>query len=223
MAKIKKILSYKGEKIAYYLVLRQQKYIRLKIENEQIIISAPLGAHDWEIEHLIYKNISKIMKIIELNKNHRNIQIEHPSFVKILGERKEVTFVNDKKLLDNNSFMLYETSEETIKKMYKKLAIQKYNYFLSRLHHWKTIMGLEFENFTLKEMKGKWGICYPSQSKIVLNIRLIHYPQIAIDYVVIHELSHLVHKNHSKDFWYLIEKYLPNYKSVSELLKVNVL
>ncbi|QHX36420.1 M48 family metallopeptidase [Spiroplasma sp. BIUS-1] len=221
--KQKKTLSYKGQKIEYFLTLRDQKFIRLKLEDTNIYVSAPFQVFDFEIEQLIYKNIHKIQKIIDYREKHKFFSIEKDGFIKINNEKIPAKFEKEIDIKNKTSFKLYESEEDTVKAMYKKLAIIYKDYFQESVDRNKQIMDLDFKNLTIKSMKGKWGVCYPEKSKIVLNTRLLHFPKEALDYVVIHELSHLVHKNHSKDFWRHVEKYMPNYKNISEILKVNVL
>ncbi|AGR41876.1 M48 family metallopeptidase [Spiroplasma diminutum] len=221
--KILKTLSYKGQKIEYFLTLRDQKYIRLKLEDTNIFVSAPLTAYDWEIERLIYANIQKIQKIIDYKQKNQMFLISSKGFVKIEDQKIPAFFSEEIDKTNKMSFKIYETNEETIKRMYKKIALNYFGYFEKIIDKYKEIMDLDFKNLSIRTMKGKWGVCFPEKSKIVLNTRLIHYPKIALEYVVVHELSHLVHKNHSKDFWRHVEKYMPNYKNISEILKVNVL
>lgn len=78
--------------------------------------------------------------------------------------------------------------------------------------------GLTFNALKFRVMKGRWGSC--SQSKtITLNVALIDLPWPNIDYVLIHELSHTVHMNHSERFWSLVEQHAPNYKILKKQLR----
>ncbi len=220
---MKKTLSYKGQKIDYFLTLRDQKFIRLKLDDTNIYVSAPYQVYNWEVEQLIYRNIQKIQKIIDYREKNQFYLIADEGFIKIDNKKIVAKFLEKIDNKDKMSFKIYDNKEETVKKMYKKLAISYFNYFEQTINKYKQIMNLDFKNLTIKIMKVKWGVCYPEKSKIVLNTRLVHFPKIALEYVVIHELSHLVYKNHSKDFWRHVERYMPNYKNVSEILKVNVL
>ncbi|ASP28638.1 zinc metalloprotease [Spiroplasma corruscae] len=217
-----KKLSYKGKIIEYFLTFKSQRYIRLKVVDKKILVSAPIQAEDWEIEGLIYKNISKILKVMSNQGSMFNISEE--GYIKIFGQIKKAFFLENPSINSPEYvFKVYENEQETIKKMYKKLSITHFNYFLKIINKWKDIMGLDFKNLTVKEIKSKWGVCFPEKSKIVLNIRLIHYPIEALEYVAVHELAHLVHKNHSKSFWNYVEHILPNYKNMSDILKVGTL
>lgn len=221
MAKLKKQLNYKGDVIDYTLILRDnQRSFRIRNENENILVSAPKNTNEWEIELFIYKYIDKFLKLVNLRKQYIKFQIGNPGFVKIFNEKQEAFFVEEPLKKTDNTFKIYDEVEKTVKHMYNKLAQTYASFFKSRVDHWKAIMGLDFKNLTIKEMKRKWGVCYPQKSTIVLNIRLVHYPLECLDSVIIHELAHLVHPNHSKDFKHFVLKYCPNYKTYNEWLKV---
>ncbi|MGL4382745.1 MAG: M48 metallopeptidase family protein, partial [Bacilli bacterium] len=64
-----------------------------------------------------------------------------------------------------------------------------------------------------------FGACYYKKALITFACMLLQYDYMAIDYDIIHELAHFIHPNHSKRFYYLIQKYMPNYKEAEALLK----
>ena len=68
-------------------------------------------------------------------------------------------------------------------------------------------------------MKTRWGVCNKKTNTVTLNSELIKYDISKIDYVIIHELSHFLHFNHSRSFWNQVEKYCPNYKKIRNELK----
>ena len=68
-------------------------------------------------------------------------------------------------------------------------------------------------------MKSRWGVCNTKTKRVTLNLELIKKNISCLDYVIVHELSHLIHANHSKDFWDLVEKNYPEYKKVRKLMK----
>ena len=68
-------------------------------------------------------------------------------------------------------------------------------------------------------MTSRWGVCNIRNHNVTLNIELSKYDMDCLDYVIVHELSHFIHHNHSKSFWNLVEKYYPNYKISRKKLK----
>ena len=80
------------------------------------------------------------------------------------------------------------------------------------------IMGLKYSRITITSAKTRFGSC-SSKGNVSFSYRLMLYPEAAIDYVVVHELAHLVEMNHSPAFYKVIEKVLPDYKERKKLLK----
>jgi predicted metal-dependent hydrolase len=71
-----------------------------------------------------------------------------------------------------------------------------------------------------RKMKTRWGVCNIKTGVITINSELNKYPKVCLEYVIVHELSHLVHSAHNKNFWNLVEKHLPNYKQRIKLLSL---
>lgn len=71
----------------------------------------------------------------------------------------------------------------------------------------------------IKDLKSMYGVCYYNKDRIGISLRMIHEPIWVIEYVVVHELAHFIHQNHSKDFYSLIKEKLPNYKEAITYLK----
>jgi predicted metal-dependent hydrolase len=107
-----------------------------------------------------------------------------------------------------------DLSEERIDELKKsaKLIIPK------KVEHYSKIMGLTYGRITITSAKTRFGSC-SAKGNLSFSYRLMLYPDVAIDYVVIHELAHRVHMDHSRAFYKTVEKYMPDYKNVKQLLK----
>ena len=79
-------------------------------------------------------------------------------------------------------------------------------------------MGLRPAGVTITSARTRFGSC-SAKGRLCFSWRLMQYPPEAIDYVVVHELAHLVHMNHGPEFYALIERYLPDYKARRKLLR----
>ena len=103
-------------------------------------------------------------------------------------------------------------------------------WFKNRIHEdvdlmvgkYAPMIGVEPGRITFKDMKSRWGSCGKS-GDISLNLRLIHLPKNALEYVVIHELCHLRYRCHSKRFWQLVESVMPGDIPSSKTLEGAVL
>lgn len=91
-------------------------------------------------------------------------------------------------------------------------------YLKERTDYFSGIMGLEPTGIKITSAKKRFGSC-SAKNSICYSWRLTLYPKEAIDYVVVHELAHIAHKNHGPHFYALIEKYLPDYKEREKLLR----
>ena len=101
----------------------------------------------------------------------------------------------------------------------KKILIARAKSYLPwRTEEYAYIMGLKPTGVRITSARTRFGSCSPKNS-ICYSWRLMQYPQAAIDYVVVHELAHILHKDHSKEFYKTIEKYLPDYRERRKLLK----
>lgn len=91
-------------------------------------------------------------------------------------------------------------------------------YLVAKTNYYATIMGLKCGRITITSAATRFGSC-SSKGNISYSYRLMMYPDAAREYVVVHELAHLVHMNHSPEFYSLVEKYMPDYKQRRMLLK----
>lgn len=105
------------------------------------------------------------------------------------------------------------TNEE--EKLLKEKALP---YLTERTNYFSAIMGVKPTGIKITSAKKRFGSC-SAKNSICYSWRLMQYPSEAIDYVVVHELAHIVHKNHGSDFYKMIETYLPDYKNREKLLK----
>lgn len=89
-----------------------------------------------------------------------------------------------------------------------------------RLEYLAEIMQIDYASLTINNTKSRWGSCDKNRN-IKLNFRLIMLPHKVLDFVLIHELAHIIEFNHSKDFYKIISLVMPNYKLQQKILKEN--
>lgn len=112
-------------------------------------------------------------------------------------------------------------SPDTIKRMevmdrrYRQAAR---DYFTKRCAYYRQFTGGCYTRITIRDQKTRWGSC-SSTGTLSFNYRLMFAPPRVLDYVVVHELCHLTHMNHSRDFWNLVASVMPDYKQYRTWLK----
>ena len=108
----------------------------------------------------------------------------------------------------------YNLSDEELKKLIKQAKI----YIPRRVEYYSRLMNLTPAGIKITKAKKRFGSCSGSNG-LCFSCYLMLYSESAIDYVIVHELAHIKHHNHSRDFYKLIEEYLPDYKERIEQLK----
>lgn len=104
---------------------------------------------------------------------------------------------------------------EILEKRYRKAAK---DCFTSRVAYYHTFTGGNYTSITVRDQRSRWGSC-SSRGTLSFNYRLLFAPPKVLDYVVVHELCHLTHMNHSKDFWNLVEQIMPDYRIYKQWLR----
>ena len=121
----------------------------------------------------------------------------------------EIEFSSDKiYAYDKKSFDKYINNE--IVRIYSERLNYYYNLFEERI---------PIPNLKIRKMSSRWGVCNTKNHNVTLNYQLSRYDIECLNYVIVHELCHFVHPNHSKKFWLLVEKYYPEYKKIRKILK----
>ncbi len=118
-----------------------------------------------------------------------------------------------------------QKKEQGITVQQKKALEERYRraaqeYIPKRVAFFQTFVGGSYERITIRDQKTRWGSC-SSKGTLSFNWRLMLAPPTVLDYVVVHELCHLTHMNHSKEFWLAVEEVMPDYKKYRNWLKEN--
>ncbi len=88
-------------------------------------------------------------------------------------------------------------------------------------HRWEEEMNLHASKIKTRAMRSRWGSCNPTTRSITINTLLASYPRQCLDYVIVHELAHIIHPNHSPQFWEIVATYHPQHKATRQLLRTH--
>jgi predicted metal-dependent hydrolase len=86
------------------------------------------------------------------------------------------------------------------------------------LDKWQPIIGVQAKGWGIKKMKTKWGSCNPTAQRVWFNLELAKKPELCLEYIVVHELVHLLERNHTVRFTALMDGFLPNWRVCRETL-----
>lgn len=144
-------------------------------------------------------------------------EIKECKNVKIyIDDKKQMIKVTVPKNLEESE--IKKRVDKLIKKHLKNATEE---ILMETLPYWNNIMNLEHNTMVVKDTIGRYGSCIPTKKALQFSSRIAMLPQHAVDAIVVHELSHIVYRNHDRDFYNLVEKYIPNYKEIDKWLKSN--
>lgn len=196
----------------------------------KVRVSAPIGMSDDAIRTFVVgrlgwiKNKKANFKGQERQTIRKYISGESHYF---LGKRYRLEVLNSEKhpraYLKGKSKLVIEVNANSTAERREKLLYRFYreqlNKILSSLvSKWSKKMALEAPFWGVRRMKTKWGSCNEKSRRIWFNLELIKKPENCIEYVVVHELVHLIERTHNDKFVSLIEKFLPKWKEEKEEL-----
>ena len=208
------IYTFNGKEYDVEITRKSNKNTYIRIKDGKIVVSTSYFVTNRQIEKMLDKNHVFLEKSIKKSSEKKE-KIENHI---ILGEKYDIIIMNNMEEIDYQNKKIYLDSiskyDSLMKKETRKLFEErlKYNYDLFEEK-------IKFPSLTIRKMSTRWGTCNRRNNKVTINSELFRYSIEEIDYVIIHELSHLVHFNHSKDFWNVVSKYCPNYKEIRKRLK----
>ena len=86
------------------------------------------------------------------------------------------------------------------------------------VQHYAELLGIEAPPVRIRIQTAKWGCCTPKNG-IILNVKILLAPPVVAEYLIVHELAHIPHRNHQAEFWEEVERLMPNYRDAEALLK----
>ena len=190
-------------------------YIRVK-DDMKIYVTTNYLTSKRYIKNLLDENYSYLVKMI----NNMCKKNEKKDLFFYLGNSYDIIFVNDLKRIDvdSDNLVIYASNMRELNRWYNKVIkdtfIERFNYIYNIFDEVNVMPSLK-----IRKMKSRWGVYNRVKHSVTLNSELIKYNIRCLDYVIVHELSHVIHFDHSKKFWSLVSKYCNNYKDVKKELK----
>ncbi|MCL4384956.1 MAG: M48 family metallopeptidase [Actinobacteria bacterium] len=229
-----KLTTKCGDRIIEFEVkYKNRKTLAIQIEPlEKISVFSPRGlSEETIIEKVKSKSrwiIKKLLDFQETGYNHFNKNFADGEMFMYLGRDYSLhiqlnkNFKRPEVMLNDGKLSIITPSKE---KLVLKKALGKWyrkeaeKIILKRIELIKPkFNNIELGQIKIKEQKKRWGSC-TFKGNLLFNWRIVMAPYCVIDYIIVHELSHLVHKNHSKKFWDMVESILPDYKERKKWLR----
>lgn len=225
---------HKNREIKFNIIYRKRKTMSLEIKRDGIInVIAPNGLDKTFIVDKVKNKsdwiIKKLDEIEVLNNNRYIRSYESGDIFLYLGNEYILEVLVDQSTigttvsLENNKLIVRSNSnnkdviQRALKKWYtdETLGIVK-----ERVNYYKLFFEDTVTSIKIKDQKSRWASC-TYKNEILFNLRCSMMPIQIIDYIVVHEMCHMEHRNHSKDFYLAVERILPDYKERVKWLKNN--
>ena len=225
----------------HYSLARSSKRRTLQItikDSLEISVAAPRFLSQGQIESFIRQKSAWILRKLTERRSSRETRqnrnyTDGEQFL-FLGKKYPIRILEQEVakpslVFDNQQWSLKVPSESSCSDRELKIKEQLTAWYRSqakeilgtRLFHFVRLTGLEPRKIVIKTQKTLWGSCSSYTKSIQLNWKLVLAPLDVIDYVIVHELSHLAVPNHSQRFWQRVKSILPDYKQRQEWLKIN--
>ncbi len=232
----KQIFTYGNYSYEYFLIKQLRKTVSLTVQPSlKIILKCPVGYKDEKIQKFLKNKWHWLEKQIKYFKKYKkNILIKEyisgESFL-YLGRQYKLMIEKskeDKVKLKYGRLLLFTTENITNKKHNKKVLQSWYLERIDKIfkdEYKKVLKSFDYDfepRLITRKMSKRWG-SFLSNKKIILNPKLIQASKECIDYVIIHELCHMVHKKHNTRFYKALKNKIPNWEEVKEKLELRFL
>jgi len=223
---------YNGQKIEYTLKRKNVKNINLRVCSDgSVRVSANSCVPESEIERFVRSNADRILRV----KEHLSVscsalcELNDGDRIHLLGNEYELEILKSSKagfeisdstviLFVKNPFE-YKNRKSAFDLLRRDLAEKIFTEIINDCYNTFSSVCMDVPQLKIRDMKTQWGNCRSSKNIITLNLKLVSYSKNVIRFVVMHEYCHFVHPNHSKDFYALLSKVMPDWKIYDDVLK----
>ncbi|MFZ7119587.1 MAG: M48 family metallopeptidase [Eubacteriaceae bacterium] len=226
--------KYNDKEVFFDVCYRKRKTMEIKVgPPNNITVISPKGLTQESIMKMVEKKKNWIIKKLDLVENIEtrtgNKEITEDEIFLYLGNAYNLKLVEDcdvKKIkissASENLYVRYANFDKAklkgaIELWYREMGQKIISERVSLYQKYFNILPKKIQ---IKEQKRRWGSC-TSDNKLLFNWRIIMAPLEVIDYIVVHEICHMIEKNHSKNYWNLVRLIMPNYKEYKKWLKEN--
>ncbi|OWZ82748.1 M48 family metallopeptidase [Natranaerobius trueperi] len=225
-------IKHKGELIDITIQKRNRKTMELQVTLEgNVRILAPKNISDDDIQNWVRSRgdwvVSKMKYFQDIKEQYTDKQFKVGEQLYFLGKPYTLNIFfcdhENKVELTDNEIQVYTKSEEkevvreTLRNWYFN---QTHKLIEERIRYFQKYFKEQPTKIMVKEQKKRWGSC-TSQNALYFNWRISMAPKEVLEYLVVHEMCHLKHKNHGKNFWNCVATILPDFKWRRDWLKVN--
>ncbi len=210
--------------VSYRLIRSSRRTLGMTIDQRGLRVGASPRTSLAEIERFLRHNAAWVLKKLDEWHGHgglRHLAVCDGALIPVLGEDCVVRIEAGANRVRwaGHAMILQARPDADLRHLARRaLRARSLDVFRERAAHYAAQLGRPLPRVALSNAQTRWGSCN-EKTGIRLSWRLIHAPPRLIDYVVAHEIAHLVEMNHSKRFWAVVARLCPDYKAARDELK----
>lgn len=213
-------------KLDYKIQYSNRKTLNISVERDRsIIVRAPENLSEARIEEIVQSKRNWIKDKI----NHAQkypVDFKAKEFVSgeallYLGRNYQLLVIDEKfeGIRFNQSFTISKSNQKNANQLFKEWYLAKALEKVEPLaKKYAANLGVKYNECKTSEMKYRWASCTP-KNNILFNWRIIKSPMYVLEYLVAHELAHLIEQNHTPEFWNIVSIQVPNYEKAKKWLR----
>ena len=203
-----------GDRSVPFLVreVPRARRIAIRVTHEGVVVTKPRRVPKYEIEEFVSRCESWILK--RLDEHDIKVVQTLSDRVPYLGVERVIRQASTSpvRLAGDEFWAVGDTVEQRMKNVVAWMHRRSKPVIRESVSRWSAEMSLPVKRVSIRDQRSRWGSC-SIEGSLSFNWRLIMTPQDVLEYIVIHELAHIEHHNHSRQFWALVEHHCPEYRT----------
>ncbi len=211
--------------IDYTVIRSDRRTVSLRLTKEgDVVVRAPRRCSQRDLDEFVQSKSDWILaqrqELLDRKERRDGFSLHTGDVLRLCGEQLRVELrpglrpglVPGRLILPTGEMASVRAEILRLSRTHKRLWLEQ------RLDAWARTMGVSYRELKISSAKCRWGSC-TSDGVIRISVFLLFAPQRAIDYVLVHELAHRRHFNHSQDFWTEVAAYMPDYRLQKQILR----
>ena len=224
-----------GQEIQYYLERKPVKNLNLRIRKDgEVFVSASAAVPDSEVDNFvcskagyILEAINKFEELAQYKPQPKQYVSGETFYIQGRGLRLQLSQANKDSISSDGVYIYlavkniddFEKKRRMLSRFIDQQCEAVFGEIISDLYPMFRKYGVDTPILRIRDMETRWGSCLAKKGIITLNKRLIEAPRNCIEYVVMHELCHFIHPNHSKQFYSFLTMLMPDWRQRKALLE----
>lgn len=208
----------KGKVFQYEVIYKHIKKVYFRYRDDHFVVTASKKNTLAYIESQFYLMENEMIRLFEKSSKLKRVDYSDQSTILFLGKEYQIQYADKTKIAGN---IIYLSGKDKIKEFEKLIRLIAIDYFMDRIHFFfpKIQTNAPLPKVKFRLMKSRYGVYNKNLHQITFNSSLVQMDKDLIDYIIVHELSHIKVMSHQKEFYQVVASVMPNYRIYEQRLK----